>query len=139
MLTLDHARTILSASRAHGRALALKPLTVVVLDAGGHLVAMEREDGASIGRPQIASGKAAGALAMGMSSRALGDMAAERPQFMAALSAAWDGKLIPAAGGVLVRDTNGAIIGAVGISGDLSDKDEEAAIAGIEAAGLVAG
>jgi uncharacterized protein GlcG (DUF336 family) len=139
MLSLDQARAIIAASRARGRELALKPLTVVVLDAGGHMVAMEREDGAAYGRPQIAGGKAAGALAMGLSSRALGDMAAERPQFLAALSAAWDGKLIPAAGGVLIRDAQGIVVGAVGISGDLSDKDEDAAIAGIEAVGLTAG
>ena len=139
MLTLELARTIVSTARAHGREQGLKPLTVVVLDAGGHLVAMEREDGSGYGRPQIAQGKAAGALAMGTSSRVLGDMAAERPQFMAALSAAWDGKLIPAAGGVLVRDEAGQVIGAVGVSGDLSDKDEEAALAGIAAAGLAAG
>lgn len=139
MISLEQARTIIAAARAKGRALDLKPLTVVVLDAGGHLVAMEREDNSGYGRPQIASGKAAGALAMGTSSRALGDIAAERPQFMVALSAAWDGKVIPAAGGVLVRDGEGRLVGAVGVSGDLSDKDEEAAIAGIEAAGLKVG
>jgi uncharacterized protein GlcG (DUF336 family) len=139
MISLEQARTIVSAARAKGRELALKPLTVVVLDAGGHIVALEREDGASIGRPQIAQGKAAGALAMGLSSRALGDMAIERPQFLAALSAAWEGKLIPAAGGVLVRDGDGNLVGAVGITGDLSDKDEEAAIAGVQAAGFTAG
>jgi len=139
MICLDQARTVIAAARAKGREMSLNPLTVVVLDAGGHLVAMEREDGSAYGRPDIAGGKAAGALAMGMSSRALGDMAAERPQFLAALSAAWNGKLIPAAGGVLIRDAGGALLGAVGVSGDLSDKDEEAAIAGIAAAGLAAG
>jgi uncharacterized protein GlcG (DUF336 family) len=138
MISLEQA-TIVSATRAHGREQGLKPLTVVVLDAGGHLVAMEREDGSGYGRPQIAQGKAAGALAMGTSSRALGEMAADRPQFIAALSVAWDGKLIPAAGGVLVRDEAGTLLGAVGVSGDLSDKDEDAAIAGIAAAGLSAG
>lgn len=139
MISLDQARALIAATRAKGRELALNPLTVVVLDAGGHLVAMEREDGSGYGRPDIAGGKAAGALAMGVSSRKLGDMAAERPQFIAALSAAWAGKLIPAAGGVLVRDAAGLLLGAVGVSGDLSDKDEEAAFAGIAAAGLVAG
>jgi uncharacterized protein GlcG (DUF336 family) len=139
MISLDQARTIVSAARAHGREHGLKPLTVAVLDAGGHVIAMEREDGSGYGRPQIAQGKAAGALAMGVSSRALGEIAADRPQFIAALSAAWDGKLIPAAGGVLVRDEAGRVIGAVGVSGDLSDKDEEAAQAGIHAAGLAAG
>jgi uncharacterized protein GlcG (DUF336 family) len=139
MISLDQARTIISGARGRGRALGLKPLTVVVLDAGGHLVAMEREDGSGFGRPDIAAGKASGALAMGTSSRALGDMAAERPTFMAALSAAWAGKVIPAAGGVLVRDGEGRLLGAVGVTGDLSDKDEEAAIAGIESARLKAG
>jgi uncharacterized protein GlcG (DUF336 family) len=139
MISLEQARTIISATRAKGREMGLNPLTVVVLDAGGHLVAMEREDGSGYGRPDVAGGKAAGALAMGVSSRKLGDMAAERPQFMAALSAAWNGKLIPAAGGVLVKDSSGSLLGAVGVSGDLSDKDEEAALAGIAAAGLVAG
>ena len=139
MISLEQARTVISAARAHGQEHGLKPLTVVVLDAGGHLIAMEREDGSGYGRPQIAQGKAAGALAMGTSSRALGEMAADRPTFIAALSAAWDGKLIPAAGGVLIRDEAGTLLGAVGVSGDLSDKDEEAAQAGIHAAGLHAG
>lgn len=139
MITLEQARTVISATRAKGRELGLKPLTVVVLDAGGHLVAMEREDGSGYGRPDIAGGKASGALAMGTSSRELGTIAVERPQFMAALSAAWQGKVIPAAGGVLVKDTQGTLLGAVGVSGDLSDKDEEAALAGIAAAGLSAG
>jgi uncharacterized protein GlcG (DUF336 family) len=139
MIRLEQARHIISGAQARGRALGLKPLTIVVLDAGGHLVAMEREDGSGYGRPDIAAGKAAGALAMGVSSRALGDMAAERPTFMAALSAAWAGKIIPAAGGVLIHDREGRLLGAVGVSGDLSDKDEEAAIAGIESAQLRAG
>lgn len=139
MISLEQARTIISGARSSGRTLGLKPLTVVVLDAGGHLVAMEREDGSGFGRPDIAEGKASGALAMGTSSRELGNIAAERPQFMAALSVAWAGKVIPAAGGVLVRDSEGRLVGAVGVSGDLSDKDEEAAIAGIESAQLKAG
>jgi len=139
MISLDQARTLIAATRARGRAMGLAPLTVVILDAGGHLVAMEREDGSGFGRPDVAEGKAAGALAMGVSSRTLGDIAAERPQFMAALSATWKGRLIPAAGGILVKDAAGALLGAVGVSGDLSDSDEEAAFAGIAAAGLVAG
>ena len=139
MISLEQARTVISATRAKGRELNLNPLTVVVLDAGGHLVAMEREDGSGYGRPDVAGGKAAGALAMGVSSRKLGDMAAERPQFMAALSVAWAGKLIPAAGGVLIKDAEGKLLGAVGVSGDLSDKDEEAAFAGVAAAGLTVG
>lgn len=139
MISLEQARTVIAAARAKGREMGLNPLTAVVLDAGGHLIAMEREDGSGFGRPDIAGGKASGALALGVSSRKLGEMAADRPQFMAALSAAWNGKLIPAAGGVLIRDAAGTLLGAVGISGDLSDKDEEAALAGIAAAGLTAG
>jgi len=139
MISLEQARTVISSARVKGREMDLNPLTVVVLDAGGHLVAMEREDGSGYGRPDIAGGKAAGALAMGTSSRALGDIAAERPQFMAALSSAWQGRVIPAAGGLLIRDGAGTLLGAVGVSGDLSDKDEEAAMAGIEAAGLKVG
>lgn len=139
MISLEQARTVIAATRAKGRELDLNPLTVVVLDPGGHLVAMEREDGSGYGRPDIAGGKAAGALAMGVASRKLGEMASERPQFMAALSAAWNGRLIPAAGGLLVRDGAGTLLGAVGVSGDLSDKDEEAALAGIIVAGLSAG
>ena len=139
MISLEHARIIISGARGRGRALGLKPLTIVVLDAGGHLVAMEREDGSGFGRPDIAAGKASGALAMGTSSRELGNLAAERPQFMSALSAAWQGRVIPAAGGVLIHDKEGRLLGAVGVSGDLSDKDEEAAIAGIESAMLRAG
>ncbi|EJL25043.1 heme-binding protein [Novosphingobium sp. AP12] len=139
MITLDQARTLIAATRSKGREMSLNPLTIVILDSGGHLVAMEREDGSGYGRPDVASGKAAGALAMGVSSRKLGDMAADRPQFMAALSAAWNGRLIPAAGGVLVKDDAGNLLGAIGVSGDLSDKDEEAAFAGVAAAGLIAG
>ncbi|MET1754427.1 heme-binding protein [Novosphingobium sp. RD2P27] len=139
MFSLEQARTVIATTRAKGREMGLNPLTVVVLDAGGHLVGMEREDGAGFGRPDVASGKAAGALAMGVSSRKLGDMAAERPQFMAALSVAWSGKIIPAAGGVLIKDAQGMLLGAVGVSGDLSDKDEEAALAGVAAAQLAAG
>lgn len=139
MIDLETARRVIAATRAKGRALELAPLTIVVLDPGGHLVAMEREDGSAYGRPQIASGKASGALAMGISSRKLGEMAQDRPQFIAALGNAWDGKLIPAAGGVLIRSGDGQLLGAVGVSGDISDKDEEAAIDGIVSAGLIAG
>ena len=139
MISLEQARTVISAARAHGREHGLKPLTVAVLDAGGHLGAMESGDRSGYGRPQIAQGKAPGALALGTSSGVLGEVAADRPAFIAALSAAWDGKLIPAAGGLLIRDAAGILLGAVGVSGDLSDKDEEAGQAGIHAAGLHAG
>lgn len=109
---------------------------MAVLDAGGHLVAFKREDESSILRPEIAMGKAWGALGMGVASRKLADVAADRPAFMNAIVVASGGRLVPVPGGVLVRDSAGQIIGEVGISGDSSDQDEECAVAGIEAAGL---
>jgi uncharacterized protein GlcG (DUF336 family) len=135
-LTLAQATTIVDGALAAGRSADLEPLTVAVLDAGGHLIALKREDGAGILRPQIAIGKAWGALGMGVSSRTLGRRLAERTAFQAALSAASDGRFITAPGGVLVRSASGEIIGAIGISGDASDKDEYAAITGVRAAGL---
>ncbi len=135
-LTLDAASTIVDAALAAGRASDQMPLTVAVLDAGGHLVAFKRENGSGILRPEIAIGKAWGALGMGMSSRLLRDRLADRPTFIDALAAASGGKLIPVPGGVLIRDADGGVVGAVGISGDASDKDEYCAIAGVRAAGL---
>ena len=135
-LTLDAASTIVDAALAAGRASDQMPLTVAVLDAGGHLVAFKRENGSGILRPEIAIGKAWGALGMGMSSRLLRDRLADRPAFIGALAAASGGKLIPVPGGVLIRDADGGVVGAVGISGDASDKDEYCAIAGVRAAGL---
>ncbi len=135
-IDLQTARTIVGEALAAARAQGLKPLTVVVLDAGGHLVAAEREDGASNKRFEIASGKAQGALALGMGSRALMARAEQQPYFIAAATAAVGGALVPVPGGVLVRDTAGSLTGAVGVSGDTSDNDEKAAVAGIEAAGL---
>lgn len=136
-LTLDTARTIIAAALAKGAELKLKPLTVAVLDAGGALVALERQDGASRMRPDIAIGKANGAVQMGMGSRALWKRAEEQPYFIQSMNALAGGSLVPVPGGVLIRQ-DGAIIGAVGITGDTSDNDETAAIAGIEAAGLTA-
>jgi uncharacterized protein GlcG (DUF336 family) len=137
-IDLQTARTIVGEALAAGRAQEFKPLTVVVLDAGGHLVAAEREDGASNKRFEIASGKAQGALALGMGSRALMARAEQQPYFIAAATAAVGGSLVPVPGGVLVRDPAGTLVGAVGVSGDTSDNDETAAVAGIEAAGLQA-
>lgn len=137
-LTLDHARTIIAGARAARSEQGFKPLTVVVLDSGGHVVAVEREDGASYGRVDIARGKAAGALAIGMGSRALMARAEQQAYFVAAAGAALGGSLVPVPGGVLIRDAAGELVGAVGISGETSDNDEAAAIAGIAAAGLVA-
>ena len=137
-ITLDQANTVIAGAFAKARELALKPLGVVVLDAGGHLIAFQRQDGASTGRLQLATGKAAGALFLGLSSRKIGDMAAERPTFLTSLGPISPGGVVPAAGGVIVVDEAGLAIGAVGISGDLSDKDEACTIAGIAAAGLTA-
>jgi len=135
-LSLEQANAIVSAALERGREMALKPLSVAVLDAGGHLIAFQRQDGASTLRAQIASGKAGGALALGISSRRIADMAAERPSFVASLGAIGTHGIIPAAGGVLVVDGDGQAIGAVGITGDTSDNDEACALAGIAAAGL---
>ena len=138
-LTLEQAATIVDVSLAKGREMGLNPLTVAVVDDGGHLKAFKREDGPGAAlRPQIATGKAAGAVGMGRSSRRLGEMAAERPHFVNALAAAAQGRLVPVPGGVLIED-GGEIVGAVGVSGDTSDNDETVAVAGIEAAGLSAG
>ncbi|PWE27390.1 GlcG/HbpS family heme-binding protein [Pararhodobacter marinus] len=137
-LTLDQARTIIATARAKGREAGMKPLSVVVLDAGGHVLAFEREDGSPSGRFAIAFGKAHGAVMMGVPSRRLGEMAVERPHFIAAAGGAFDGKMVPVAGGVLLRDATGALVGAVGISGDTSDNDALAGVAGAEAAGLTA-
>lgn len=137
-IRLEQANQVIDAAFEHGRTLGLKPLSVTVLDAGGHLVAFQRQDGASLLRPQIATAKASGALAMGVSSRKIADMAAERPSFVASLGAIAPHGVVPAAGGVIVVGPDGAPIGAVGITGDLSDNDEACALAGIAAAGLVA-
>jgi uncharacterized protein GlcG (DUF336 family) len=138
-ITLSQATAIVEAALRKARETGCAPLAVAVLDAGGHLKAFAREDGAGIIRPQIAIGKAWGALGMGVGSRALARRVAEQPQqhpFFAALNAMSDGRVVPAPGGVLIRDGNGETIGAVGISGDVSEKDEACALAGIEAAQL---
>lgn len=135
-LTLDQANTIITQALAKAAKLRLKPLGVAVLDEGGHLIAFQRQDGATFMRLDIASGKAYGALATGAGSRRLEKMAIERPHFVSSLAAASGGRIVPVPGGALVRDGDGAVIGAVGISGDTSDNDEACALAGIEAAGF---
>jgi uncharacterized protein GlcG (DUF336 family) len=137
-LALETARTIIAGARAHGSSAGLKPLTVVVLDAGGHVVAAEREDGSSMKRFEIAFGKAYGALSLGMGSRSIMGRAEQQPYFVAAVTSAVGGTLVPVPGGVLVRNDGGDLVGAVGITGDTSDNDEAAAVAGIDAAGLTA-
>ncbi len=136
-LTLDKACTVVDAALAHGHGLKLAPLSVAVLDAGGHLVAFKREDRSGILRFDVAFGKAWGALGLGFGSREMAARASANPSFVAAIATASGGRVVPVPGGVLVLE-GGAVIGAVGISGDLSDQDEACAVAGIEAAGLAA-
>ncbi|RYB05602.1 GlcG/HbpS family heme-binding protein [Lichenibacterium ramalinae] len=137
MLSLDHARTILDVVLKTGTEKGFKPLAAVVLDARGAMKAFAAQDGTSLKRGEIARGKADGALAMGLGSRAIAKMAAERPAFVAAATHAVGGSLVPVPGGVLILQ-GGEVVGAVGVSGDLSDNDEICAVAGIEAAGLKA-
>ena len=134
-LPLTKANAIIAEALRLGRDANLLPLTVVVLDAGGKMVAMQCEDGSGIIRFDVAFGKAYGALGMGISSRLIRDRLKERPTFQAALATASDGRLIPVPGGVLIEDTEGVTLGAVGISGDTSGKDECCAIEAIKAAG----
>jgi uncharacterized protein GlcG (DUF336 family) len=135
-LTLDQAGTIIDAALRKGREMKFAPLSVAVLDAGGHLVAFKREDRSGILRFDIAFGKAWGALGMGFGSRELAVRATATPVFVAALAAVSGGRVVPVPSGVLIRDAEGEVIGAVGISGDTSDNDEICAVAGIEAVGL---
>ena len=136
-LTLDQASTIVDKALEKGRELNLQPLTVVVLDAGGQLKAMKREDRSSLLRPEIAMGKAWGTLGMGFGGREFARrMASGGGGFIQALTVASGGRIVPVPGGVLIRDPAGDIIGAVGISGDTSDKDETCAVHGIRSAGL---
>ena len=135
-IDLRTARTIVAAALAHGEATGMKPLSVIVLDAGGHVTAFERSDGSSNLRFDIAHGKAYGAIGLGIGSRAIMARAEQQPTFIASVNGTFGGRLVPVPGGVLVRDMAGALIGAVGVTGDTSDNDEAAAVAGIEAAGL---
>ncbi|MEJ6395231.1 heme-binding protein [Gymnodinialimonas sp. 2305UL16-5] len=137
MITHDNARTMIATALSKGRELELKPLSVVVLDAGGHVLAFEREDGAAPGRFEIARGKAYGAVMLGMPGSAQMARAETQAYFMAAVNGAYGGKVIPVPGGVLVM-ADGAVVGAVGVTGDTSDNDAVAAVAGVEAAGFAA-
>ena len=134
-LTLEKASTIVDQALAQARASKFRPMCVALLDDGGHIKAIKREPGASILRPDIAIGKAWGAVGMGESSRQLSERLKDRPAFLGSLSTMSNGKVVPVAGGVLVMDGN-EIIGAVGVSGGTADEDELCAIAGIKAAGL---
>ena len=135
-LSLDAAQSIVAGALAHARGENLKPLVVVVLDARGALKAAAAEDGTSLRRFDVAHGKAHGALALGMGSRAIQKRAEQQPTFIAAVTHVAGGALIPVAGGVLIKDGD-ALLGAIGISGDTSDNDERAALAGITAGGLL--
>ena len=135
-LSLRQANQIIEKAIEAARAKKLKPLTVAVLDGSGHLVALQREDGASMFRNEVAQGKAWAAVAMGVAARKLNKTAQTNPAFFNALSATSGGKFIPQTGGVLIKDAAGKIIGAAGASGDTGDEDEAACIAGITGAGL---
>ncbi|MDT8906496.1 MULTISPECIES: heme-binding protein [Pseudomonas] len=135
-LTLKTAVDLARQALAAGREINAAPLTVAVLDGGGHLITLQREDGASLLRPQIAIGKAWGAIALGKGSRLLAQDAQQRPAFFAALNGLGQGNVVPAPGGVLIRDQDGRVLGAMGVSGDVSDVDEQVAIKAVEAVGL---
>jgi uncharacterized protein GlcG (DUF336 family) len=137
-ITVEQANKIIAGVVAKAKEAGMKPLTVAVVDQGGALICFQRNDGAPPLRPAIAIGKAAGAVGFGVPSRRLGEMAAERPHFVGAVGNLAPHGLIPVAGGVNVVDGEGRVIGAVGVSGDTSDNDEIAALAGIAAAGLKA-
>ena len=136
MFKLSDATTIIDAALAEARTRSLAPLAVAVLDAGGHLIAYKREDGAGIVRFDIAYGKAWGSLGMGFGTRELTERAAKNPAFITVLATVSGGRMVPSPGGVLVVDAEGTVIGAVGISGDIGDNDEICAVVGIEKAGF---
>lgn len=135
-ISMNRARTMIRKALAKGRELELKPLAVVVLDAGGHVKAFEREDGTAPGRFEIARAKAYGAVMLGMAGTAQMARAEQQAYFMAAVNGVYGGQVIPVPGGVLVRDKRGVVIGAVGVTGDTSDNDAICAAFGIEAANL---
>jgi len=137
-LTLSKAQTIISAALGYSREKSFAPMAVAVLDARGVLKAFAAEEGTALRRADIAIGKAYGALAMGVGSRTLGQRAVERPHFISAVNTAIGGSMIPVAGGVLIRGDDRSIIGAVGVTGDTSDNDEAAALAGLAEAALTA-
>ena len=137
-LSLAQASSILDAALSEGHRRNFAPLVVAVLDSGGHMIAFKREDGAGFARFDIAYGKAWGALGMGFGTRELAERGTRFPAFVAAISTATQGRIIPSPGGVLILDSDGHVIGAVGISGDTGDNDEICAIMGIESAGFSA-
>jgi uncharacterized protein GlcG (DUF336 family) len=137
-IDLETARMMIRETLAKGHEMGLKPLSVVVLDAGGHVLAFEREDGAAPGRFAVAHGKAYGSVMLGMAGTAQMARAESQAYFMGAVNGLYGGQMIPVPGGILVRGGDGAVLGALGVTGDTSDNDAKAGRAGIEAAGLVA-
>ena len=138
-LTLAQANKIIEAAFAEARKTKVKPLAVAVLDEAGHVRSLQREDGASMFRNDVATGKAWAAVGMGASSRTLLQRAKENPHFYGALSATAQGKFLPQTGAVVIKDLAGNVLGAAGASGGTGDEDEAVCIAGIAAAGLVSG
>jgi uncharacterized protein GlcG (DUF336 family) len=139
MLTLQQASQIITAALAKSKESGYKPMAIAVLDAAGHLKAFASEDGASMFRFDIARGKAWGAVGMGVSSRTLGQRAKDNPNFFLSLAATAEGRFLPQTGAVVIKDAQGNMLGAVGASGGTGDEDEAICIAGVTAAGLVAG
>ena len=137
-IQLAQADAIADAVLAHGRSLKFQPLTVAILDAGGHLVVLKRDDHSSLLRPEIATGKAWGALGLGFGGRELARRAERVPAFFTALNAMSSGRMVPVAGGALIRDAAGSILGAIGVSGDTSDNDERCLIPAVASQGLIA-
>ncbi|MCG3266668.1 heme-binding protein [Yoonia sp. I 8.24] len=136
-ISASKARSIIRKAMAKGEELGLKPLSIVVLDAGGHVKAFERADGAAPGRFGIAQGKAYGAVMLGLAGTAQMARAEQQGYFMAAVNGVYGGQVVPVPGGILVRDKRGAVIGAIGVTGDTSDNDVVAGMAGLEGAGLI--
>lgn len=135
-LSLEEANGIIAATFAKAAAMKLRPLAAMVLDAGGRPKSFMKQDGASLMRFEIAYGKAYAALAMGRSSRMVLQKAREKPVFMERLLALADGPMFLEGGGQLIRDPSGEVIGAIGVTGDVNETDDEAAIAGIHALGF---
>ena len=137
-LLLADAKKIIEAALAAQATNKFKPMAIVVVGARGSIIASESQDGTSLLRPKVAHGKAYGAIALGMGSRVMFERAKNEAYFVQAVNALCDGAMVPVPGGVLVKDKDGNILGAVGVTGDISDSDEICAVAGIEAAGFVA-
>lgn len=137
-ITLEQALSMTQGALHYAQQVSAAPLTIAVLDNAGRLVSLQRQDGSALLRPDIAIGKAWGAIALGRSSRGLAEVAAARPDFMSAVNVMAEGNIIPAAGGVLVKDAEQNVLGAIGISGDSPDVDEDCAVAGIKQTSLVA-